>query len=130
MFTPIITTRTVLIQRETREFQYRGPHCTQTSNHHLTPRHEHIAYIRTCSSCSRNITLSTLQNSTFCKKKSKTSIQQHALKIFIEIDSFQDPKSDLYGKTSGIDFLQDPYIMDSFQDPYILTHFKSPSIVY
>ena len=68
----------------------------------------------------KNFTLSTLQNSMFRKKKGKTSIQQHALKPFIEIDSFQDPKSDLYGKMSQI---------DSFQDPYVLhhkwTHFKT-----
>ena len=47
----------------------------------------------------------------FHKKKSKTNIQQHALKLFIEIDSFQDPKSDLYGKTSEIDSFQDPNIV-------------------
>ena len=36
----------------------------------------------------------------FHKKKGKTSIQQHALKFFIEIASFQDPKIDSHGKTS------------------------------
>ena len=61
--------------------------------------------------------LALLQNAMFCKKKSKTSIQQHALKLFIKIDSFQDPKSDLYGKTSEIDSFQYPYILDSISRP-------------
>ena len=34
------------------------------------------------------------------QKKGKTNTQQHALKSFIEIDFFQDPKIDSNGKTS------------------------------
>ena len=38
----------------------------------------------------------------------------------IKIDSFQDPKSDLYGKKSQIDSIQDPYILHPKW-----THFKT-----
>ena len=43
----------------------------------------------------------------FRKKKGKTDTQQHALKVFIEIDFFQDPQIDSHGKTSQIDSFQD-----------------------
>ena len=69
---PLIITSTALTQRASSESQHRGPHCTQTANNHPTPRRWHAADIRTCSSCSRNITPSTLQNSMFRQKKSKT----------------------------------------------------------
>ena len=50
----------------------------------------------------------------FCKKKGKTDTKQHALKVFIKIDSFQDPQIDSYGKTSQINSFQDPHIVHYF----------------
>ena len=50
----------------------------------------------------------------FCKKKGKTDTKQHALKVFIEIDSIQDPQIDSHGKMSQIDSFQDPHIVYYF----------------
>ena len=55
-----------------------------------------------------------IQHSTKRKANVFTDIQQHALKFFIEIDSFQDPQIDSHGKTSQIDSFQDPNIVYYF----------------
>ena len=134
-FTLIITTSTALIQRDISESQCRGPHCTKTSNHHPTPRHRHTARIWTCSTSTRNLTLSTIQNSMYHKKKGRTDTQQHALNPFIEIDFFQDPKLTQMAKRHKLTPFKTLILcinLDSFQDPYILhpnwTHYRIPAV--
>ena len=70
----------------------------------------------------------------FYKKKGKTDTKQHALKFFIEIDSFQDPQIDSHSKMSQIDSFQDPHIVDYFgliSRPLVLhpnrTHYRIPN---
>ena len=111
----------------------RGPHSTKASSLHPTPRHRHPTHKWTCSPSSRDFTPCTLQNTKISKTEGQTSLKHYALSDMHQIDSFQDPKSDLYGKTSQIDSFHDPYIfapkltpfktltfctlIDSLQDP-------------
>ena len=132
-FTLIITTSTALIQRDISEYQCRRPHCTKTSNHHRTPRCRHTAHIWTCSTCSRNLILSTLQNSMYHQKKGKTDTQQHVLKVSSKSTSFKTPKLTHMAKHHKLTHFKTLIlciILNSFQDPYILhpnqTHYRIP----
>ena len=64
------------------ESYHRGPHSTKAFSFHLTSRHWHPTHNWTRSPSSRNITPCTLQNSMFCKEKSKTGIQHYAVNDF------------------------------------------------
>ena len=124
---------TALIQRATSESQCRGPHCTQRSNHHLTPRRwTHSLHQNLQLSFKKHHPLAPYKIQHSAKRRARQAWSATCTKTFHRNWLLSRPQKVTYtAKHHKWTHFKTPILctkLDTFQDPYIL-HPNSDSLL-